>query len=401
MLSTGTPVGNIQPYFLTQVVPDLDPAKVLDQQPELTAITGQALAVAEIFTGFIEAARTSLDIAIYDFRLLPGALTDKIVGAVRDAAGRGVAVRLAYDKTTGTDDATLKAFAGAGGDPAPTGTHLFIAHAFGEHAARPAGIQVQPILEEAIDPGTSHIMHQKYIVRDAGTADAAVLTGSANFTTDAWGIQENNVLVISGAEDLAAAYEQDFAGLWTTQKLAGTGAGDIGSVTIGANPGTDVAYSFAPGEGRATETAIAALVSGATRRIRVASMVLSSPKILQALLDQINAGLDVAGIYDGGEMDDVVVNWQSHPSSAATLALWQKVQQHLVAKASVPFKANTIHDFMHNKIVVADDTVATGSFNLSKNATGNAENVLRIASADLAGQYAAYVDSLVRLYATA
>src|SRR6185437_4656369 len=163
MLSTGTPVGNIQPYFLTQVVPDLDPAKVLDQQPELTAITGQALAVADIFTGFIAGARTSLDIAIYDFRLLPGDLTDKIVGAVQDAAGRGVAVRLAYDKTTATDDdATLKAFAGEGGDP-----------------------------------GTSHIMHQKYIVRDAGTADAAVLTGSANFTTDAWGIQENNVLVIS------------------------------------------------------------------------------------------------------------------------------------------------------------------------------------------------------------
>ena len=399
MLSTGTPVGNIQPYFLTQVVPDLDPAKVLDQQPELNAITGQASAVADIFAGFIAGARTSLDIAIYDFRLLPGELTDKIVGAVRDAAGRGVAVRLAYDKTTGTDDdATLKAFAGAGGDPAPTGTHLFIADAFGEHAAPAAGIQVQPILEEAVDPGTSHIMHQKYIVRDAGTADAAVLTGSANFTTDAWGIQENNVLVISGAEDLAAAYEQDFTGLWTTQKIAGTGAGDIGSVTIG---GIDVAYSFAPGEGRATETAIAALVSGATRRIRVASMVLSSPKILQALLDQINAGLDVAGIYDGGEMDDVVVNWQSHASSAATLALWQKVQQHLAAKASVPFAAKTIHNFMHNKIVVADDTVATGSFNLSKNATGNAENVLRITSADLAGQYAAYVDSLVRLYATA
>jgi phosphatidylserine/phosphatidylglycerophosphate/cardiolipin synthase-like enzyme len=169
-------------------------------------------------------------------------------------------------------------------------------------------------------------------------------------------------------------------------------------VTIG---GIDVAYSFAPGEGRATETAIAALVSGATRRIRVASMVLSSPKILQALLDQINAGLDVAGSYDGGEMDEVAGEWQSHPSSAATLALWQKVQQHLVAKASVPFTANTIHNFMHDKIVVADDTVSTGSFNLSKNATGNAENVLRITSADLAGQYADYVDSLVRLYTTA
>jgi|tagenome__1003787_1003787.scaffolds.fasta_scaffold20954649_2 phosphatidylserine/phosphatidylglycerophosphate/cardiolipin synthase-like enzyme len=408
MFSTGTPVGNIQPYFLTQVVPeqDLDPAKQLDQQPQLAAITGQAQAVADVFAGFIGAAAVSLDIAIYDFRLLPGALTDTIAGAVRDAAGRGVAVRLAYDKTQETDDeATLKAFAGAGGDPAPTGTHLFIARAFGqpalgEPAALPSNLQVQPILEEGIDPGhpagkSGHIMHQKYIVRDAGTSAAAVLTGSANYTTDAWGIQENNLLAITEATDLAAAYEQDFTDLWSTKKLAGTGQHDLGQVTVG---GIDIAYSFAPGEGAATETAIAALVAGATRRIRVASMVLSSPKILRALVDQINAGRDVAGIYDGPEMAGVVEDWKKFASSAATLALWQQVQPRLVAKKSVPFEAETIHNFMHNKVVVADDTVSTGSFNLSKNATGNAENVLRISSAELARQYAAYVDDLVQQY---
>ena len=129
------------------------------------------------------------------------ALTDRIVGAARDAAGRGVTVRLAYDKTQeAEDDATLKAFGDAGGDPAPTGTHLFIAR-----AALPPSVQVRAIVEEAIDPG-HQIMHQKYIVRDASTPDAAMLIGSANFTTDAWGIQDNNVLVITEAEDLADAY---------------------------------------------------------------------------------------------------------------------------------------------------------------------------------------------------
>jgi len=226
-----------------------------------------------------------------------------------------------------------------------------------------------------------------------------VLMGSANFTTDAWGIQDNNVLVITGAADLAAAYERDFTDLWTTQKLAGTGAGDAGTATAA---GLDVQYSFAPGEGRATETAIAALVAGATSRIRVASMVLSSPKILQALLDQITAGRDVAGIYDGPEMGDVAKQWgKGAPGSASAqhLALWQQVAPHLAAKASVPFTADGPHNFMHNKVVVADDTVSTGSFNLSANATKSAENVLRIARADLAGQYAAYVDGLVQRYA--
>jgi hypothetical protein len=41
------------------------------------------------------------------------------VGAVKAAAERGVSIRLAYDRVQGaTGDATLKAFADAGGDPA-------------------------------------------------------------------------------------------------------------------------------------------------------------------------------------------------------------------------------------------------------------------------------------------
>ena len=181
----------------------------------------------------------------------------------------------------------------------------------------------------------------------------------------------------------------------------GTGTGEAGDVTIG---GIAIGYSFAPGEGRATETAIAALVAGATRRIRVASMVLSSPKIMQALLGQITAGRDVDGIYDGPEMDEVASEWGKFPAgspSAQHLALWQRLAPHLTAKASIPFSTDGPHNFMHNKVVVADNTVSTGSLNLSTNATRNAENVLRLASADLAEQYAAYVDGLVQRYNSA
>ena len=394
MFNAGTAVGKVQPYFLTQAEVDLDKSAPLDKQPGLAAIEEQAGQVAQVLAGFIDGTAASLDIAIYDFRLLPGELTGQIVDAVGAAARRGVTVRLAYDKTVEAGDgATLKAFCDAGGDPAPTGTHTFIAA-----AGLPASVQVRAIAEEAIDPG-HQIMHQKYMVRDAGTPEAAVLTGSANFTTDAWGIQDNNVLVIAGAPDLATAYEQDFAGLWATQKLAGTGAGDAGTVTLG---GVDAGYSFAPGEGRVTEEDIAALVAGAGSRIRVASMVISSPKILRALADKIAAGFDVTGIYDGPEMDDVVKQWRKHATSSASqqnLALWEAVASRLAAKASVPFTADGPHNFMHNKVVVADDTVSTGSFNLSANATRNAENVLRITSGDLAGQYAAYIDELVLRYA--
>jgi phosphatidylserine/phosphatidylglycerophosphate/cardiolipin synthase-like enzyme len=56
---------------------------------------------------------------------------------------------------------------------------------------------------------------------------------------------------------------------------------------------------------------------------------------------------------------------------------------------------------MHNKVLVADDTVVTGSFNLSHSATENAENVLLIHDAELAERYSTYIDGLVRRYGSA
>jgi phosphatidylserine/phosphatidylglycerophosphate/cardiolipin synthase-like enzyme len=53
---------------------------------------------------------------------------------------------------------------------------------------------------------------------------------------------------------------------------------------------------------------------------------------------------------------------------------------------------------MHNKLVIADDLVVTGSFNLSNHAMGNAENVLLIHDTDIASKYEAYVRQLMVKY---
>jgi phosphatidylserine/phosphatidylglycerophosphate/cardiolipin synthase-like enzyme len=53
---------------------------------------------------------------------------------------------------------------------------------------------------------------------------------------------------------------------------------------------------------------------------------------------------------------------------------------------------------MHAKIVVADDVVFAGSFNLSRSGEQNAENVLEIHDPLLAGHLSAYVDAVRRLY---
>jgi phosphatidylserine/phosphatidylglycerophosphate/cardiolipin synthase-like enzyme len=63
-------------------------------------------------------------------------------------------------------------------------------------------------------------------------------------------------------------------------------------------------------------------------------------------------------------------------------------------KRSTPWEAGSVHDFMHAKITVADDTVFTGSFNLSRSGELNAENVLEIQDPALADRLAAFVDEV-------
>jgi phosphatidylserine/phosphatidylglycerophosphate/cardiolipin synthase-like enzyme len=63
-------------------------------------------------------------------------------------------------------------------------------------------------------------------------------------------------------------------------------------------------------------------------------------------------------------------------------------------KPSTPYAPGTVHDYMHAKVTVADDTVFIGSFNLSHSGETNAENVLELENAALAERMAAFVDSI-------
>jgi phosphatidylserine/phosphatidylglycerophosphate/cardiolipin synthase-like enzyme len=101
--------------------------------------------------------------------------------------------------------------------------------------------------------------------------------------------------------------------------------------------GNRVDVAFAPGEGRSIDHEIAHWIATARRRLKICSMLITSGAILGAFAD----------------------------------------------------------------IVIVDDTVITGSYNLSHSATENAENVLFLHSAALADKYSAYVDRLVKRYGTA
>jgi len=405
MFQQGKAVGSIQPYFLSQISEKIDGSTPIDKQSNVAAVNAQASKVAGLLADYISGAKHRLDIAIYDFRLPDGNVHDLVVNAINAAARRGIAVRIAYDqdqedKTPGTIDD----FLGAGSDPAPDGTNEFVnSKRFDDRVAR------KGITTEGIDP-QHHIMHQKYILRDALTPQASILMGSANFTLDAWSLQENNILVIESVPDLAHMYANDFGEMWTSAKIGSTGVNDSGAFTFSI--GTKVQVSFAPGRGTEVEGRIADTIAGASDRLLIASMVISSGKILRAISHSLIDVQEFAGLYDGGSMAGVEAAWgrakaeatagagrkskRDSFSSAQKAAMWTQLKPNLAAKKSLKYSDKHPHNFMHDKVAVADDTVITGSFNFSNNAMKNAENILVIRSEELASQYAPYVEALVQ-----
>jgi phosphatidylserine/phosphatidylglycerophosphate/cardiolipin synthase-like enzyme len=331
--------------------------------------------IAALLADFLSGAKSHLHLAIYDFRFTD-TVAAPVVDALRSRAAAGVEVRIVYD----AGKKQRPKFA-AGGDPAPPGTSTFVKK-LGD------GIQSKPITGG--DPQIPHLMHHKYIVRDG----QAVWTGSTNWTEDAWTLQENNILRIESPE-LCGYYEKDFAELWARGDIATTGARDTGTIQINS---ASVEVAFAPGEGMAIDHEVAHRIAQARRRIKVCSMLINSGAILGALSDVIShRTLDYGGVYDKTQMDEVLDQWKGQPSEWK-IAAFQQVAAPLAGKRSTPYDQSSVHDFMHNKILVIDDTVITGSYNFSHSATENAENIVMVRDPELAERYVAYIDGLVARY---
>jgi phosphatidylserine/phosphatidylglycerophosphate/cardiolipin synthase-like enzyme len=129
--------------------------------------------------------------------------------------------------------------------------------------------------------------------------------------------------------------------------------------------------------------------------------VISSGPILGTLAQVASDGkVDLAGVVDVTQVDEVLRNW--HDNGNAT---WKEpllraslTRAPFSGKRSTPYTTTSVHDYMHAKVTVADDTVFVGSFNLSHSGEENAENVLEIPDATLAEQLAAFVDEIRARY---
>lgn len=401
--------GQIAVYFLSQAG-DVQSRIPLAEQKDYVEQAAQAAKMAQVVADFIGKAKKSIHIAIYDFEL-SGQAEALVIGAINQAAQAGISVQMAYNKPAQEKTPEKRGFTGA--DPAPMGTDMKLTQrgylnpkvelkAVEEEEEEVAGKKtftgIEPPAEVEDIEHPSNIMHNKFIVRDG----EAVLTGSANFTDGAWGLQENNVVIFEGTKELGGFYETDFNDLWTNTSIKGTGKNASGQATVGA---AKVAAAFAPGDGPMITDEIVKVIDGANKRLMIASMVISSVRILESIQSaKTRIPQDIKVLIDQTEMRNAVLgHWRrsKNPASAEKLKLWETVSEGFKGKKSEVYvngRSDWPHNFMHNKFVVADDTVVTGSFNFSQNAERNAENVVVIQDKNLADAYAMYFDQIYRRY---
>ena len=327
-----------------------------------------AVDVANEVAAFLREAKESLDLALYDVRLHDEA-AEIVTQALVGAQVRGVAVRLVYNVDH------------PGPIPVPPPPQT-----------APELLEALPIETRPIS-GVPDLMHHKYVVRDR----EAVWTGSMNWTQDSWSRQENAIAIVH-SRDLAYAYRLNFDELWRTGDVIDSGKVEPRPVEVGE---IEIRPWFSPEHGEALAHRIAKRIGQARRRIRVASPVLSSGPILGTLAEVCSDGkVDVAGIVDDTQVDGVLYQWWLNGNASWNVPALRRFLEAagFTGKPSTKWASDTVHDFMHAKIVVADDISFLGSFNLSHAGELNAENVLELNDAAIADRLAAFVDEIRALY---
>jgi phosphatidylserine/phosphatidylglycerophosphate/cardiolipin synthase-like enzyme len=324
--------------------------------------------VAGAIGAFIAGAERTLDVAIYDFHANEGAPAT-IAGALEAAEARGVTVRVTFNVDR---------------NDAPS-------------APRP--MESDPAMIDGLDVPTHGVhdqgalMHHKYVIADG----ARVLTGSTNWTDDAF-TREENVIVEADDAQLAAAYAANFDELWRRSRLERTGS--TGS-TVTMDRGARVTPWFLPSPPSVAHLA-ADRIGEARRRLRICSPVVTSGPVLGTLAEFAGrTDFDLTGAYDATQMDEVMRQWRAVPWNLWKVVAWQAIAPRLSGKISTPYAPGSVHDYMHAKFVVADDEVLVGSYNLSRGGEENAENVLHVVNEEIAVTFAAYADRLAARYAGA
>ena len=288
--------------------------------------------IDEQLVAFINTAAKTLDIADYDFDL------ENVANALAEAAGRGVRVRMVTDTDTLTND-----------DP-------LIEKAF-------------KILKQAkipiVDDKRPAIMHNKFVVVD----DAAVWTGSWNFTENDTYRLNNNAIRIASPE-LAQNYTAEFEKMFVKRKFGPNKPAGVPHPVLTIN-GVHVENYFAAEDKVAGH--IVDHLKQARQSIHFLAFSFTHDGIGSAVIDRAKAGVQVSGVFET-------------TGSETKFSEFGRMK-----KAGLDVMQDGNPYVMHHKVFIIDGrTVLFGSFNFSDNADkDNDENLLIVDDPALAQAFEA------------
>lgn len=300
-------------------------------------IPAQGQAAKERLLQLINAAERRLDIAAYE-------LEDPDLGqALRQAAGRGVAVRLYTDRDYQREARESLGAAGRGGRQ---------------------GCETLEGIRVCYDD-RQPFMHHKFAVVD----DSGVWTGSTNLTWNAFARNDENSLWLPSAT-LVNAYSAEFEALWGGNKQG------LGQPAPFALEGLNGTVYFSPEGGRAGRAAMLERLQNAQKEIWVAAFVFTDRTALEMLERAKRRGVQVRVVLE-------------------TRNLSTSGEETLLA-SGIEVRQDGNRYTMHNKVMVIDqEWVVTGSYNFSTNAwQSNNENLLVLQSRELANLYRQSIESI-------
>lgn len=343
----------------------------------------------------IQSANFTIDLAIY------GVDDPAVIDALCEAAAAGVRVRVVSDDEESTPGE---------------------AYHDGLHSAD--GLEGCGVPVEIID--ASGIMHNKYLLIDAGTDAPVLLTGSANFTESDFEHNHNHMMLVRGAGEMVDAFVEEFEQLFTHCVASGCGectpacVADVTAEGPWDVAGASVQTFFSP-----SDDALVAL-RGPSETVRRATRDRDCGPGTDCLCRTTSSGYkcDYCGL-DGdwghvGRADDrvllsayvltdtclAVALSHAEARGAETTLIIDKVNagspysmHGRACEMSVPtYVSQWARGSNHNKLMVIDDIVVSGSMNFSEGAvTRNNENTLVIHDGELADVAAELVRSETRL----
>jgi phosphatidylserine/phosphatidylglycerophosphate/cardiolipin synthase-like enzyme len=227
-----------------------------------------------------------------------------------------------------------------------------------------AGIQVLGDRREGL-------MHNKFVIIDRQD----VWTGSMNFTLNS-AYRNNDNLVHIRAPRLAQDYTVEFEEMFENDRfgLGSPANTPYPSLKVG---GTDLEVYFSPDDG--VQKQIVRLIQGAQESIIFLAYSFTADEIADALLARAQAGVEVAGVMEGEQV-------QSNRGG----------EYDRLHGAGLDVRLDSNPNQMHHKVMIIDSQIViTGSYNFSKSAeTNNDENILVLHNPQIASLFLAEFNRL-------